>query len=170
MTFFHLTIVRPQNIKMFFNARQKDIKNGSCKWSPCSASKNTHTHTLPRWLPHRVSAIYCSNTPVFQTNDFTLNYVWGGYQRKNLAFSLSYRQTAIRTTFPKRLRNRHQPSIFYLFLFIDDNVHHNFYTMMFHVVSINLLKLFLRFILLLPGGLYIWCYGPYTCCCAEKHG
>ena len=68
----------------------------------------------------------------------------------------------------KRLRKRHQPSIFYLFLFIDDNVHHNFYTMMFHVVSINLLKLFLRFILLLPGGLYIWCYGPYTCCCAEK--
>ena len=23
-------------ISLFFNARQKDIKNGSCKWSPCS--------------------------------------------------------------------------------------------------------------------------------------
>ena len=22
-------------ILLFFNARQKDIKNGSCKWSPC---------------------------------------------------------------------------------------------------------------------------------------
>ena len=26
-------------ISLFFNARQKDIKNGSCKWSPCSFSR-----------------------------------------------------------------------------------------------------------------------------------
>ena len=26
-------------ISLFFNARQKDIKNGSCKWSPCSWHK-----------------------------------------------------------------------------------------------------------------------------------
>ena len=33
--FFHFTIVGYM-ISLFFSARQKDIKNGSCKWSPCS--------------------------------------------------------------------------------------------------------------------------------------
>ena len=34
-------------------------------------------------------------------------------------------------------------------------------------ISINLLKLFLRFILLLPCSLYVGGYGSHTCCCAE---
>ena len=54
------------------------------------------------------------------------------------------------------------------FLFIDDHLHTNFYTVMFHLVSINLLKLFLRFILFLPGSLYVGSYRPHIGLGARK--
>ena len=68
----------------------------------------------------------------------------------------------------ERLRKQQHISISIYFLFIDDHLHTNFYTVMFHLVSINLLKLFLRFILFLSGSLYVGSYRPHIGLGARK--
>ena len=37
-------------ISLFFNARQKDIKNGSCKWSPCNYRRWLWLFVMIAWM------------------------------------------------------------------------------------------------------------------------
>ena len=78
-------------------------------------------------------------------------------------------QPVICTTFLTKGFESNNTSVFSIyFLFIDDHLHTNFYTVMFHLVSINLLKLFLRFILFLSGSLYVGSYRPHIGLGARK--
>ena len=134
-----------------------------------------YTIALPRWLPHNICIVqfFLTIFIVSLTKDFTKDKdLFGEMIPKKLQSCLLSFISATcylyNTSSHKERLRKQQHSIFYLFLFIDDHVHNNFYIVMFHFVwSINLLKLFLRFILLLPCGLYVRCYGSHICRCAE---
>ena len=126
------------------------------------------TDFLPRWLPHN----NCLEFVLSWTNDLTLNKISRENDTKDIftflpsLFHIHLQPTTVICTTRSSRKQLH--SIFYLFLFIDDHVHNNnFYTVMFHLLSINQLKLFLRFILLFSCSLYVRGYRSHICLRAE---